>query len=175
MRSRRNQRWMAIALLAMAIAGCGDNAVDPPAVDAPPGPFDVPAQCTSGARWKLGDQRSPLMYPGRACNACHESRIDTPRFEASGTVYPTGHEPDNCNGAVGASVTITDASGATFSAISNDAGNFMVDATIEFPIHATVMANGATRSMSGAVMTGDCNGCHTQTGAQAAPGRIVLP
>jgi len=101
--------------------------------------------------------------------------IDTPRFVASGTVYATGHEPDNCNGAVGASIVITDAAGASFSATTNDAGNFSFDATLAFPIHAHVVVNGSTRAMVGAVMTGECNGCHTQAGLQMAPGRIVLP
>jgi mono/diheme cytochrome c family protein len=91
-------------------------------------------------------------------------------------VYATGHEPDNCNGATGATIVITDANGTSLSTQTNSAGNFYFDATtIAFPIHAQVTVDGATRAMTGAVTTGDCNSCHTQAGAQLAPGRVVLP
>jgi hypothetical protein len=160
----------------LLLATCGTDSA-PVSPDAPPGPFDIAPQCTSGTRWKMGDQRSALMYPGRACNECHESRIDTPRMHVAGTVYPTGHEPDNCNGAVGAIVEIVDANGATHSLETNTAGNFLILITepLAFPIHARVVAGGQERVMVGAVTTGDCNSCHTQDGASSAPGRIVLP
>ena len=117
------------------------------------------------------------MYPGRACNECHESRIDTPRFTIAGTVYATGHEPDNCNGAIGATVEISDVNGVGFSLESNMAGNFMLplDDAITFPIQARVIVDGEIRAMTGSVMTGDCNSCHTQVGVSSAPGRIALP
>lgn len=163
--------------LVLGLAACGSDVApdDTADVDAAPGPFDVPSQCTSGVRWKLGDQRSPLMHPGVACIACHAMRFDSPRFSAAGTVYATGHEPDNCNGATAATVMITDAGGATFSLQTNAAGNFYVASTLAFPIQARVVANGTSRAMTGVVMTGDCNSCHTQDGTQSAPGRIVLP
>ncbi|SRR5258706_14672851 len=164
-----------LALVAVTAVGCGNDVAVNAGVDAAPGPFEVPARCTSGVHWKMGNQRSPLMYPGRACNACHEMGIDTPRFAASGTVYATGHEPDNCNGAIAATVEVTDATGGSFSAVTNDAGNFSINATLAFPIHAKVVVMGSARSMVGAVMTGDCNSCHTEAGIQMAPGRIVLP
>lgn len=160
---------MTIRLGLLALAACGTDAV-------PPGPFDLAPHCTSGTRWK-GDEPSPLMYPGSACNACHEADIGTPRFHVAGTVYPTGHEPDNCNGPMGAIVEITDFDGATFSLETNTAGNFMLLITerVVFPIHARVIADGQARAMLGNVTTGDCNACHTQDGASLAPGRIVLP
>lgn len=156
--------------LALILAACGTDAVpSDPAIDVAP-------QCTSDSRWK-GDQPSPLMYPGSACNACHEAEIGTPRFHIAGTVYPTGHEPDNCNGALGAIVEITDVEGTMFSLETNAAGNFMLLITerLVFPIRARVLADGGARVMRGSVTTGDCNICHTQHGASSAPGRIVLP
>lgn len=168
---------MAIRLgLTLVLVSCGSDAVAP-GPDAAPGPFDLAPQCTSDAHWKFGDQRSPLMYPGRACNECHDSRIDAPRFAIGGTVYPTGHEPDNCNGAVGAIVEVTDVDGKVYSLETNQAGNFMSPLFEEaaFPVRARVTVNGETREMMGTVMTGDCNSCHTQDGASMAPGRIVLP
>jgi hypothetical protein len=55
-------------------------------------------------------------------------------------------------------------------------GNFF------FPIDArppfsgiTVRYQGRERRMFSSAPTGDCNSCHTQTGRNGAPGRIVLP
>lgn len=157
--------------LALSLVACGTDAVPNVA-----GPFDLAPQCTSDTRWK-GDEPSPLMYPGNACNACHESLIGTPRFHVAGTVYPTGHEPDNCNGAMGAVVEITDFEDTTFSLETNIAGNFtlLITERVVFPIRARVIANGEARVMTGTVQSGDCNACHTQDGASSAPGRIVLP
>jgi hypothetical protein len=146
----------------------------PPPIDAPD-PFAAAPTCTTGAHWKLGDQRSPLMHPGVACIACHKSLFDAPPLTAAGTVYATGHEPDNCNGATGITIELTDSTGVTLTLTTNDAGNFYFDTTISFPIHARLIANGATRAMMGAVTTADCNTCHTQFGAQGAPGRLVTP
>lgn len=169
-----------VLAVAVAVAACGNDTGtgdDTPAIDAPPGPFDVGVQCTSGTHWKLGEQRSPLMQPGVACNACHESKFDAPRFAIAGTIYMTGHEPDMCNGAAGATITITDAAGMTLALPSNTAGNFYSElgVAVTFPIRARVDIGGETRVMADAVMTGDCNSCHTQDGTQRAPGRIVLP
>ncbi|HUM13099.1 MAG TPA: hypothetical protein VLT82_19275 [Myxococcaceae bacterium] len=117
------------------------------------------------------------MEPGHACITCH-SQQGGPSLTVAGTVFPTGHEPDDCNAraAGGAVVTVTDANGvtATFTA-SSVSGNFHGSTQLTFPITARVTFNGKTRSMGTAVSTGDCNSCHTQTGVSQAPGRITLP
>ena len=46
---------------------------------------------------------------------------------------------------------------------------------LELPFRAKVVFAGKERSMGTAQSTGDCNSCHTATGANGAPGRIVLP
>ena len=117
------------------------------------------------------------MNPGKACIACHSSG-EGPGFAIAGTVYPTGHEPDLCFGTSMAQIIITDATGKTLSpVVPNSAGNFYLSATttIALPYHAAVVANGKTRAMSAAQTSGDCNSCHTQNGANGAPGRITLP
>ncbi|HJX65368.1 MAG TPA: hypothetical protein VJ860_15605 [Polyangia bacterium] len=38
-----------------------------------------------------------------------------------------------------------------------------------------VNGSGIERVMVSTASSGDCNGCHTQTGANGAPGRITLP
>jgi hypothetical protein len=124
--------------------------------------------------WTGGNRESSLMHPGDACIACH-STGEGPRFAFGGTVYPTGHEPDDCNGATSASVVVTDANGQVITRTTNAAGNFSYSGAIAFPIHAKVVTASGERAMVNAVPSGDCNSCHTQTGAMMAPGRITLP
>ena len=138
------------------------------------GTFGGPAVCTSGKTWTGGNRESSLMHPGMACINCHSSG-EGPRFRIAGTVYPTGHEPDDCDGATTASVEVTDANGAVTTLTVNPAGNFYTQAAVAFPIHVAVVANGARRAMASSPPTGDCNSCHTQNGANQAPGRIALP
>jgi hypothetical protein len=149
----------------------------------PPGPFDGPTVCTSARMWTGGDHESPLMHPGRACIACHatsggddvERHGEAPQFTIGGTVYPTGHEPDDCNGATSASVEITDVNQKVITLPVNGAGNFFTTSAVAFPIHVAVVANGKRRAMSASPPRGDCNSCHTENGANMAPGRIALP
>lgn len=150
-----------------------------------PGPFDGPLVCTSGTMWPGGNRGAPIMHPGGACIACHASSgddaslvpkgDDAPRFVIAGTVYPTGHEPNDCNGASAATVEITDATGAVTALPVNAVGNFFTTSRLPFPIHAAVVANGKRRAMVSSPPRGDCNGCHTPDGANGAPGRITLP
>jgi hypothetical protein len=161
----------------MPAGSCGAPGPDG-GVDAGPDPiFGGPPTCTSGTYYQGGS--GSLMHPGVACIACH-SRGEGPRFAIAGTIYPTGHEYDDCNGtaAAGAVVQVTDSAGVTRSFTANSAGNFSGSASTGwpvFPIHARVTFQGRTRSMSGAVPSGDCNSCHTLNGANGAPGRIALP
>ncbi|HEU4729065.1 MAG TPA: hypothetical protein VFT22_14270 [Kofleriaceae bacterium] len=138
------------------------------------GGFGGPAVCTSGNTWTGGNEESPLMHPGRACISCHAGG-EGPRFRIAGTVYPTGHEPDDCFGATSATVEITDATGHVTTLPVNSAGNFFTQNAIAFPIQVAVVANGMRRAMAGSPPNGDCNSCHTRDGANMAPGRIALP
>jgi len=140
-------------------------------------PLDAPPTCTSATYWTKGTRPSPDMEPGRACIACH-SVNNGPLFTVAGTVYPTGHEPDDCYGtaAAGAVVTVRDSTGKEFSFTANSpAGNFFGSPTLVFPITARVTVGGLTRVMTGGAPSGDCNSCHTQNGLNAAPGRVTLP
>lgn len=139
------------------------------------GPFDVPPTCTSGRYWTGGNRESPLMHPGKACIACHTSEGEGPRYKIAGTVYATGHEPDDCNGATTAVIEVTDATNRVTNLPVNAAGNFSSQATFAQPFRVAVVANGQRRAMVAAPTSGDCNTCHTQNGTSMAPGRIVLP
>lgn len=149
-------------------------------------PFAAEPMCSSGKTWTKGNEESPQMNPGQACLTCHskmEPKIAM-RFPIVGTVYPTGHEPDNCLGLDGLTeqvfVEITMADARVVKLPVNESGNFLYDVkndggAVMFPFTARVLQGDLERKMLGPQTTGDCNSCHTQTGANGAPGRIVAP
>lgn len=140
------------------------------------GAYATPVVCTSQKTWTGGNRESPLMHPGNACISCH-SQGEGPKFALAGTLYPTAHEPNDCNGtsASGASVIVTDANGTDHTLTPNAAGNFYVSGSIAKPYRARIEYQGRTRAMASAQSTGDCNSCHTEAGSQGAPGRLMLP
>jgi mono/diheme cytochrome c family protein len=154
---------------------CGGDAGVPPS-----DPLNAPPTCTSKTTWNQGTNGSASMEPGQACITCHtRSGGEAPRFVIAGTLYPTGHEPDNCNGAsgtTGAKVVVTGSNGTSVTLTPNSAGNFSSSTALSPPYKAKVVtAAGVERVMSGTASNGDCNSCHTATGATGAPGRITLP
>ena len=148
-------------------------------------PFDFPPMCSSGVTWNKGEIEDPHMHPGRICLDCHKNALNPfikNRFQIAGTVYPTGHEPDDCYGidgvAMGIEVEVTDAMNQVFTMPVNEAGNFMQQAmpgSVVFPITALVRHGGDELKMNTPQSSADCNSCHTQDGANNALGRIVAP
>jgi len=156
-------------------------------------PYNTPLTCTSGTYSTSNSfgqfgpyDGSELMRPGEACISCHQANggggIDGPPLETfMGTVYPTAHEPNNCNGAssvtyTGVKIIVTDSQGKTYSMTPNLVGNFLGSpASFAMPYTAKVTFQGRERVMSTQQTSGDCNSCHTETGANGAPGRIMLP
>jgi hypothetical protein len=137
--------------------------------------YDTPTICTSGTKWTRGDHGSKSMHPGVACINCHDKSEEAPGLSIAGTLYPTAHEPDDCNGTSGATIVITDAKGATHSIQVNSAGNFYLESSIPMPYTAKVVAGDKTRAMTSPQKSGDCNSCHSEQGANEAPGRIMAP
>jgi hypothetical protein len=144
--------------------------------------YDTPPTCSSMTTALPGNGAD--MQPGAACASCHVlfGQASGHTFDVAGTVYLTAHEPDGCNGVnvSGAVVIITDATNTDTSLPVNSAGNFYHDDLLGFaafktPLKARVQYNGNTRVMLTPLTTGDCNSCHTETGTQSAPGRIMLP
>jgi hypothetical protein len=124
--------------------------------------------CTSKTMWNGAS--GPNMEPGASCNSCHNHA-----FTIFGTVYPTAHEPNLCNGANGIKVVITGADGKTQTLTTNTAGNFYSQTAVAKPFSAQVTSGNGTRMMMATQQSGDCNSCHTQNGANSAPGRIMSP
>jgi hypothetical protein len=115
----------------------------------------------------------------RTCVTCHTAENEGPRYAIAGTLFPTGHEPDDCNGisgaASGAKVVITDANGTDHELAPNDVGNFFFNGSIPKPYTAKVVSDAGERLMVTPQQDGDCNKCHTAAGAGGAPGRVVVP
>jgi uncharacterized membrane protein len=153
---------------------CGGDAGVPPT-----DPLNATPTCTSNTTWTRGTNGSSSMEPGQACISCHSKSGEAPTFVIAGTLYPTGHEPDNCNGVnstAGAKVVVTGNNGTSVTLTPNSAGNFYSSTTLPPPYKAKVVNSaGVERLMSGTASNGDCNSCHTQSGANSAPGRITLP
>lgn len=140
--------------------------------------YDTPVVCTSGMYWTRGDHGSKLMKPGGACIDCHTRENEGDFFTAAGTVYPSAHEPDDCNGVAqgAAKVILTGADGKTVTMTVNGAGNFSTASAIKMPYRAKVVDGaGKTREMITPQKDGDCNKCHTEAGAEKAPGRVMAP
>jgi hypothetical protein len=136
---------------------------------------DAATVCSSGATWAPGTPASELMHPGKPCLSCHAAN-DGPSYTLAGTVYPTIHEPNDCNGATAPnlSVLIIDATGKSHTMPVNEAGNFFRVTSIPMPYRAMVVNGGKVREMKTPQTDGDCNGCHTEQGNRA-PGRVMAP
>jgi hypothetical protein len=123
------------------------------------------------------------MNPGLACRGCHLQMKPQLAWFFMGTVFPALHETDRCDGQPpsGTIVEIIDANGQVALTLTPtiDSGNFRSLSTtagnVKLPFTARVTSNGKTAMMNTPQMNGDCNSCHTEQGANGAPGRIVHP
>jgi len=139
-------------------------------------PYNTPTVCTSKTTWNQGNEGSSRMRPGGACITCHTMR-GGPNYTVAGTVYPTAHEPNDCNGvnAGGVTVVVTDKNGVVTNIPVNTVGNFSSRARIAAPFTVKVVNGAKVRAMAGALTAGDCNSCHTLAGVNGAPGRVMAP
>jgi hypothetical protein len=141
--------------------------------DAGSATYNTPTVCTSNKTAAGGESAS--MRPGEPCITCHAQR-GGPAFTIAGTVYPTAHEPNDCDGVAGGlTVVVTGADNTTVNVPVNNVGNFSERANIVPPFHVKVTNGTKERVMATALTGGDCNTCHTVTGVNGAPGRIMAP
>jgi len=133
-------------------------------------------QCASGERWTGGNRESPFMHPGRDCVSCHTQAGEGPRYAIAGTVFDLPHEADDCFGVADVIVQITGADGAVVELTSNDAGNFFLGkGAVATPYTAKLIYEGRERPMTTPQTDFNCASCHTATGTNAAPGRVLAP
>src|SRR5690606_22816645 len=115
------------------------------------------------------------------CKECHQLRAPDRAYFFMGTGFPARHEKDRCIAVPpeDARVEILDADGnVQLTLVPNSSGNFFssgVQAPFPLPYRARVVAGGKTRERATPQRDGDCNRCHTEQGAEGAPGRIVWP
>ena len=142
----------------------------------------VPASvCASGKIWTYEDKDSPLMNPGRSCIGCHVENNDpgqAPFYTVAGTVMQDLHDGDDCAGAPGLTIILTDAAGTEWPMTGNSVGSFWLapDSPVVMPYTARIVdGEGNERVKQVPVSEGDCASCHTQDGANGAPGRLLPP
>lgn len=161
----------------MPAGSCATQAGDAGPTAPVESPYDTPLTCTSKKTYSRGN--GTYMHPGKPCISCHTSEREGPIYTFAGTVYPTAHEPDDCNGSPGDStIVVTDAKGIEARATANAQGNFYYTSRstkLTFPLSVKVVRAGKERVMSAKVQNGDCNTCHTASGTDGAPGRIMAP
>jgi hypothetical protein len=149
-------------------AGGAMNAGGADGSNDPNDPLNKRVSCSSGKR--SSGAPSENMSPGRACLDCHS-------FAVAGTIYPTGHETNDCQGLNDPQVmlVITDANGDSATLPINSVGNFAASGELPLPFTAKIVRGNAERRMRTPQTNTDCNECHTAEGANGAPGRLVPP
>jgi len=193
--------WMSLPLLACAsvllLAACGGGGpgiagpapnsdaaaplsdggvVDMDAYVPPPPMADSFGCYGTNGRWTYGNSGSSRMHPGGDCIDCHRSSFEGPLYPGAGTVMDYWDERTDCNGTGGITVELTGAGGEVVTATTNAAGNFAFTRSVSTPYTARIIGpSGATREMIAPQTDLDCMHCHTETGANGAPGRIVAP
>jgi cytochrome c553 len=153
---------LGFTILLAALAGCSRG----------------PEVCSTDSAWLEGDEESPLMHPGGDCIGCHTREGEGPRFQIAGTVMNDLKDDTDCNGIAGVTVQITDANNQVFTMTTNPAGNFFLEPTasaVALPFKAKLSYKGRERVMMTPQSVGACASCHTTTGANGAPGRILAP
>lgn len=173
------------SVVAVLSVACGGAPAGNGFVTAPSG-----AACASGLVYQ-GTAESPQMSPGLACKSCHAGQNfngQNPSGLSSqenvkffmGTAYASSHEVDGCKSdavPADAVVEILDSNDTVQLTLPvNAAGNFYSSkstAGFTLPYKARIVANGKTLAMATPQMEGDCNTCHTATGMNGAPGRII--
>jgi phosphatidate phosphatase APP1 len=113
----------------------------------------------------------PLMTPGEDCLSCHSSGRN--KFTVAGTIYSRVDALAD-EGRAGVDVVITDASGATLTLTTNEAGNFYADAPLTFPITAELHDGATVRHMQPNMSTGSCASCHQALPEKGAEGRLFI-
>jgi hypothetical protein len=135
--------------------------------------------CTSSGSWTGGLSGSDEMTPGRPCIDCHAKTPRTPQYTVAGTVFANAREPDDCNGVdgLGVAIALMSENGVEMAPriALNGVGNFFIARALPAQYRVKIIAQGRESVMQGLVNNGDCNLCHTASGASGASGRLVRP
>jgi hypothetical protein len=116
----------------------------------------------------------PTHRPGQPCLLCHDGALGDPvEFSVAGTVFETA---DDEQAAVGAHVTLTDATGTIKNQTTNAAGNFYIEAQNwrpTYPLQVSVAFDSLTVDMKTNIgRDGACASCHVDPTGPASPGHV---
>jgi hypothetical protein len=132
----------------------------------PPPATELP-ELAPGRVALVGGSGDEFMLPGFDCQSCHSpgGQARNVPFSASGTVFVS---PDGGAGDEGVTVSITDAEGRVFEAVTNRVGNFSMTQSIAFggSARVSITKGGVTRLMDEELPHGSCNECHRRGGEE---------
>lgn len=156
------QIWFVLVAFAVAASACVDESHE----------LEVQA---------LGDEspgvpKGPLHRPGQPCLVCHgEGGPASTEFVMAGTVFESQGKTDP---ATGAGVLIEDVMGSTYTATTNEVGNFYITPgqwSPTMPLQVQVSQGKDEQSMLTHIgRAGSCADCHTPTPSPSSPGPIYV-
>jgi hypothetical protein len=100
---------------------------------------------------------SGMHNAGMDCLGCHKTGGIALPFTLAGTLY------SNANGSApvaGATINVTDKTGAPLKIVTADNGNFWTTNTLTFPLKVNASLCPNTVHMNGSPGVGACNSCH---------------
>lgn len=123
-----------------------------------------------------GVPQGPEHRPGQPCVTCHHgSGPGDPEFSLAGTIYL---DRDRTLPLEGASVSFSDALERRYTATTNCAGNFYIEADDwrpRFPVWVEVQFEGEAIAMETAIQRdGSCASCHTDPAGPSSAGHVYL-
>jgi hypothetical protein len=124
-------------------------------------------------------RRGPTHRPGQPCLLCHDGKPGDPgQFSVAGTVFSLPNDISPTNGVNGASVIMTDATGAKYTATTNAVGNFYITSgqwTPSYPMHVEITYGGKSIKMTTHIgRDGSCAGCHAYPVSWDSAGPIAI-
>lgn len=150
--------------------------------------YDVPTATASSFTRNHKDGFAPVQ--GKACIQCHDTERTDP-IEWGGTLFSYIHTPNakyyqdlssyrvNIVGENGSNIRATTRSSGSeighnnFSSVSSIGSNIAFTAYVKDSNGDVVNQSGTNTHNSSTHL--DCNKCHTETGANSAPGRVLVP
>jgi hypothetical protein len=156
--------WVSAIALTVVLVSCVDES------------HELQVQALGGEA--PGVSPGPLHRPGQPCLVCHGSEGPSSHsFVMAGTVYAT--QGQTAPG-VGVQVFLEDATGASVSINTNEAGNFYIPTgewSPLFPVWVPKMTMGQSTPASMQTRIGrdgSCADCHTLTPSPTSPGPVWM-
>lgn len=123
-----------------------------------------------------GIPQGPTHRAGQPCVHCHQSGgPGEPTFSIGGTIYQDAQSQLPIEGA---RVTLVDSNGASWSLLTNCAGNFYItesDWDPQFPVWASVHWYNIHVDMKTPIYRdGACAGCHASESGPDSPGHVYV-